>query len=683
MTGVPRASRLLLSDDGARAGRAPSSRRSRRRPSSSRSCCPPRSMLDTRSFGSHRPGARRGACKSGEWKVVATPGVMAGSEPVGSRADPASGGHIAWIDPQPSAASFLEFGAPRGPRHDPTLAGLRARHRSAGYMGRGLPGRPVRAGDIAGLGGCSSIRPAHSIAERGRGHQRGGSGWPMARGRDVEGEALQGPLGGAVQDSTASRGCGRFHSRVPCRRMPGVVELPARIHALERPPDDGYRSITGEWGDGTGEGPLEWAGGSATCDRDTSGPTEPHGRGHDPARTGRGRAGTRPARRRRGLVRHHRAGWEHHSIRLQLGGTPFVGATLEAAAPDGTLIPLTVEPGAIGRGMEASRRPSSPARPTRSGCGSRGCRPSSRSTRAEYRPHARDPGPRRLCPGHRGGRRVASSCFRSRASPCSRALVGRPLGGLGCAAPSHPQWVQCRGGRPHRYRRPAGDPRGYAGDPPAHRRRDRVGLRLNTEAWRDLRSVSPVIFPVHVHGPFSPVKDRQVMQDRAGLGGSRMRTRRLASRLDIAFTGWRPGSATRPDDFAGPALPTSSRRPSRALVPCGSSTHRGRGSRARSTPDGHRDRARHLGEHARQARAGPRGSKPRRPCCLASCARTFHQACPWRCGGSGSDPITCDAEERAVPLGPLDPATMAGVIEGLRIGAGSAAQAGRSSRAAR
>ena len=94
---------------------------------------------------------------------------------------------------------------------------------------------------------------------------------------------------------------------------------------------------------------MEWAGGSATA---TAIP--PDRRNHTAAATiPLGPAEVALGRVQRDVVEDWYAitvPGGHHSIRLQLGGTPFVGATLELRAPDGTLIPLTVEPGAIGRG---------------------------------------------------------------------------------------------------------------------------------------------------------------------------------------------------------------------------------------------------------------------------------------------------------------------------------------------
>src|SRR5690606_10997042 len=57
----------------------------------------------------------------------------------------------------------------------------------------------------------------------------------------------------------------RLRASIP-ERAGGIVELPSRLHAWERPPDDGCRSILGEWGGGVSDGPREWAGASSPLD---------------------------------------------------------------------------------------------------------------------------------------------------------------------------------------------------------------------------------------------------------------------------------------------------------------------------------------------------------------------------------------------------------------------------------
>jgi hypothetical protein len=193
-------------------------------------------------------------------------------------------------------------------------------------------------------------------------------------------------------------------------------------------------------------------------------------------------------------------------------------------------------------------------------------------------------------------------------------------------------------------------------------------FRDQAEAWQDLGSVQPVVFPLHLGGAGTPVEDRRSMQDLGTASGGWYTYAPTRSALDVAFDrmatwlrrpaaytfSWtstadelpspEPGSlsvvaAARPDGSPGPAPIDPNTAIEIVLDTSGSMRAKlGRTTRIAAAKEVLTRLVRH-------------DLPPGVPVAL----RWFRQA-----------PKSCETE-LAVPLGPLDPEAMAATIEGIRI----------------
>ena len=210
------------------------------------------------------PRGDGGAAALGEWKVVAEPGAVPDVMPA-DIADPTRGGYIA--RELPAVGSWdREYHMLDDDLHRYTVSVPR----------EGLD--PGRVELVIGF-------------QEGRAAQITGLGWTDPEGTVLDERldavrvevGLDGPLGpwtplgtwdlarsedGSVAPFSLPHPTWARYVRLVTEVDPGVtrsLESPGRIDVFERPPDETYRSILGEWGYTSDRGPFEWSLASATA----------------------------------------------------------------------------------------------------------------------------------------------------------------------------------------------------------------------------------------------------------------------------------------------------------------------------------------------------------------------------------------------------------------------------------
>ena len=605
-----------------------------------------------------------GVLRLGEWKVVAAPGVLPAAGPV-DLADPARGGHVAWMDPQPSSPDDLDAMLHGDLQRIPTwLPYAYGRDKRATWVVAFQDDRAARVTSLGWEDPAASdptmrfrtVDVAISAVGPGGPWQDVGT-WRLRRAKD-------GSVAPFALDEDVWVRAIRFRGTIPERNQ-AAVELPARIHASERPADATYRSITGEWGAGVGDGPREWSVDGAAL---TAPPIDRAN--HTPADAVplESRV-TVEGRVQRGVVDDWYAVTipeDQRTLELVLGGTPFVGTTVQIQARDGTLIPVVLDRGAVGQ----TRRLSASVEPG-----------------ATYLLRVHQPA-------------LSAVIALDTSASIDLTPVAQALDAYARGIVAGEEWVQLLPFGGGALLEDWSDDRWEVADaltrliPPgsssveptlidaadllATREGSRAILlltdaetdtfRLRTETWQHLREVGPVVFPVHVSGAFEPIRDRQLMQDLAALGGGRYAYAPSRSALDVAFdrmTTWlrRPAQyslawTSSPDELAPPepgllaVIAAPGADGSAGIAPIDPDTA------IEIVLDTSGSMRAKLGKTTRIAAAKDvltRLVREDLPPGVPVALRWFRQA-----------PRSCDTE-LAVPLGPLDPEAMASIIEGIRL----------------
>jgi hypothetical protein len=191
-----------------------------------------------------------------EWKVVAVPGTTPTSEAL-DIADPALGGHIVWMDP---------WFADRWGVLARILDADRTRE-TTGDTGRGeltmlLAFQDDRAAQVTELGwvdpdGSDPAARLETVAvevslDSPLGPWRSVGTWALHRAED-----------GSVAPYPLPPGTWARYVKLTALIPPSAVEidtleLPGTVRVMERISDQEYRSVLGEWGDASPSGPYEW-----------------------------------------------------------------------------------------------------------------------------------------------------------------------------------------------------------------------------------------------------------------------------------------------------------------------------------------------------------------------------------------------------------------------------------------
>jgi hypothetical protein len=189
----------------------------------------------------------------GEWKVVAAPGSAPGTEPL-DLAEPTSGGHVSWMEPQPPdpgfAASILTADSAAGPVW--TEGGDRVSWAVGFRDGRAAQVERIEWQDpVPSTPGARLERVEVEMSLEGpAGPWRPLGEWPLERAPDGSVAALE------LAEPAWARFL-RFSGRAPGEGSV-ALELPDKLRVIERATGEGYRSVLGEWGAASPAGPWEW-----------------------------------------------------------------------------------------------------------------------------------------------------------------------------------------------------------------------------------------------------------------------------------------------------------------------------------------------------------------------------------------------------------------------------------------
>ena len=137
-------------------------------------------------------------------------------------------------------------------------------------------------------------------------------------------------------------------------------EVPAVLRTMEVATSDSYRSVTGEWGQGSPRGPDEWLSPPAVTQPPDNGepndtPATAVPLAPDTTVTGSAHRGTD--------VDYYAVTTApgENSLKFTVGGTPTVGVSLSLYDPTGTRVPMTfgdgTVPGTVEYGRMSSRMP--------------------------------------------------------------------------------------------------------------------------------------------------------------------------------------------------------------------------------------------------------------------------------------------------------------------------------------
>lgn len=193
-------------------------------------------------------GGTSGPVDIGEWKVVAVPGWAPSTEPI-DLASAVRGGHVVWTDPALQAGATEMLGdadtSVRTLYLDPAVP-LRVVIGFADDRAAQLTG--LRWVDPPGVDPATLVPSVEAFASIGSpiGPWRSIGTWPLERAAD----------GSVAAFALAEPTWARFLrlDLTPNPVVNALTTLPARIGALERPTDDVYRSILGQWGQASPRG---------------------------------------------------------------------------------------------------------------------------------------------------------------------------------------------------------------------------------------------------------------------------------------------------------------------------------------------------------------------------------------------------------------------------------------------
>ncbi len=274
----------------------------------------------------------------GEWKVIARPGFM----PLAriDLAQPAAGGHVAWMEPQ--AAD--EQTGPSWLDEAPDFVQLSLESATSVSWAMGF--RDARAAQLTSL---EWVDPVPST--EGQRFTRlevalsldGAAGPWTSVGTWTLDRAADGTVSPFVFPEPTWARYVRFTGSGP-RKAWSPWDPPSTIRAIERPTDAAYRSAVGEWGAGMSVGPREWL-----EPPDLSVPPSPPD--HDdtpetattlaPGASTAGRMGTRTD-----------VDWyqvtvpdDQNTLEVTVTGWPLVGVALTLTDADGLQVPMLFSPG--------------------------------------------------------------------------------------------------------------------------------------------------------------------------------------------------------------------------------------------------------------------------------------------------------------------------------------------------
>ncbi len=213
----------------------------------------------------------------GEWKVIAVPGSVVSTAPW-NIADPTRGGHVVWMDPQPNTEALVTGILSADPT--PWLPYI-ARNRPPSWVVGFQSDRTAQLAEFQWVdppGSTPETRPNQvqlEVSVEGPvGPWRSVGSWSLVRGAD----GLVAPI--VFPEPVWARFV-RFSPNAPVD-TDSAWEMPSTLRVLERAEDATYRSILGEWGMGSPLGihellvpPLSAIGDAGDADDDTSATASP------------------------------------------------------------------------------------------------------------------------------------------------------------------------------------------------------------------------------------------------------------------------------------------------------------------------------------------------------------------------------------------------------------------------
>lgn len=277
----------------------------------------------------------------GGWKVIAVPGAT--PDPMPSNiAEPIRGGHVVWMSPQ--AGFQEEADAMLVDEPDDRLvmyadAGRRLRWVVGFQDDRAALVDRLEWQDPPGSDPAIRIRRVDvEVSTTGPiGPWTSLGAWRLTRADDGSVPPFELPPG------TWARFL-RFTSGPP-RQGAFQMERPAALRVIEHPTDDAYRSILGEWGDGSPMGPMDLLGPhglTPVVTEDQDDDTPERARPLPPGTTVRDRA-----------HRNQDVDWYsvtipdgRQSVSFEVGGDPSVGVALTLVDAAGATVPTSFGPGA-------------------------------------------------------------------------------------------------------------------------------------------------------------------------------------------------------------------------------------------------------------------------------------------------------------------------------------------------
>ncbi len=276
----------------------------------------------------------------GEWKVVAAPGTAPDPAPLDIAA-PIRGGHVVWMDPQPQDPVWMQSLV--DPDQPPqVMGGVDA----DGHQTWAVGFNDDRAAQVTELRWADppaanpnllirSVAVAISLDS------------PMGPWRSVGTWKLKRAADGSVAPYRLATGTWARFIRFTASARKGTTRLdePGVLSVIEANSDASYRSVVGEWGQASSDGPYEAAfppdlsvPADAADDNDTPETADPL----SPLQPVAGRV--QAEKDVDWFVFNVPAG--QNSVALTLGGVPNVGATLTLQDAAGTSVPLSPAKGA-------------------------------------------------------------------------------------------------------------------------------------------------------------------------------------------------------------------------------------------------------------------------------------------------------------------------------------------------
>ena len=189
----------------------------------------------------------------GEWKVVAEPGHAPSNEPL-NIADPVRGGHVVWMDPQTQDMTFPDTLLDEDPLRLTLAAepGTRLSWAIGFQHDRVARIRALQWVDPQGSDPAMRFDEVNVAIS---------TDSPIGPWRDVGDWKLERAADGSVADLVFDQPVWARYVRFSGKAVPKdgfAAEQPATLRILETPSDASYRSVLGEWGQVSKEGPYEW-----------------------------------------------------------------------------------------------------------------------------------------------------------------------------------------------------------------------------------------------------------------------------------------------------------------------------------------------------------------------------------------------------------------------------------------